>query len=132
MIIDCHAHLIPPSLLDAGAEGRREVPDREAEPGRREPRLPVRGVEGDAAGDEGALRSSPAASKWMDENGIDRQVVGGWLDMMGNELPAEEGERWNRMANEHMLSRRQGRAAHHSARRPADAGRRAAAAEVLK
>jgi len=27
----------------------------------------------------------------MDEQRIDRQVVGGWLDMFGYELPAEEG-----------------------------------------
>ena len=34
--------------------------------------------------------------------GIDRQVVGGWLDMFGYELPAAEGERWSRLANEHL------------------------------
>ena len=39
---------------------------------------------------------------WMDAQGIDRQVVGGWLDMFGYELPAAEGERWSRLANEHL------------------------------
>src|SRR5262249_43365941 len=38
----------------------------------------------------------------MDAQGIDRQVVGGWLDMFGYELPAAEGERWSRLANEHL------------------------------
>ena len=46
----------------------------------------------------------PARLKWMDEQKIERQVVGGWLDMFGYELPAEEGARWSRLANEHLLA----------------------------
>lgn len=42
--------------------------------------------------------------KWMDEQKIDAQAVGGWLDMFGYEMPAEEGERWARMMNEHMIA----------------------------
>jgi aminocarboxymuconate-semialdehyde decarboxylase len=38
----------------------------------------------------------------MDTNKIERQVVGGWLDMFGNELPAEEGTRWARLINTHL------------------------------
>jgi aminocarboxymuconate-semialdehyde decarboxylase len=39
----------------------------------------------------------------MDEQKIERQVVGGWLDMFGNELPAEEGTRWAELINTHLL-----------------------------
>ena len=35
----------------------------------------------------------------MASNKVDRQVVAGWLDMFGYELPAEEGVRWSRLIN---------------------------------
>jgi aminocarboxymuconate-semialdehyde decarboxylase len=38
----------------------------------------------------------------MDKQGIDRQVVGGWVDSFGYELPAAEGEAWSRLANDAM------------------------------
>jgi aminocarboxymuconate-semialdehyde decarboxylase len=41
---------------------------------------------------------------WMSSSGIDRQVIGCWLDMFGYELPGEEGEPWSRMINRHMAS----------------------------
>ncbi len=40
--------------------------------------------------------------RWLAEHGIDRQVVGGWLDLFGYDLPAEEGADWSRFLNEHM------------------------------
>src|SRR5262245_58950194 len=40
----------------------------------------------------------------MEKNGIDRQVVGGWVDMFGYELPAAEGTAWARLANEHLAA----------------------------
>jgi aminocarboxymuconate-semialdehyde decarboxylase len=49
------------------------------------------------------LSDIPARLQWMDENKIDRQVVGGWLDMFGNELPPEEGTRWAELINFHLL-----------------------------
>jgi aminocarboxymuconate-semialdehyde decarboxylase len=36
---------------------------------------------------------------WMDRNGIDHQLVGGWLDSFGYELPANEGAAWSRFIN---------------------------------
>jgi aminocarboxymuconate-semialdehyde decarboxylase len=38
----------------------------------------------------------------MDAQKIDCQVVGGWLDMFGYEIPAEEGLRWSRLINKHL------------------------------
>jgi aminocarboxymuconate-semialdehyde decarboxylase len=40
----------------------------------------------------------------MDSQGIDRQVVGGWVDSFGYELPPAEGEAWSRLANDAMLA----------------------------
>ncbi len=39
---------------------------------------------------------------WMDKNGIDHQMVGGWLDSFGYELPAHEGLAWSRYINDCM------------------------------
>jgi aminocarboxymuconate-semialdehyde decarboxylase len=41
---------------------------------------------------------------WMDKQGIDRQVVGGWVDIFGYQLPAAEGETWSRLTNEVLLA----------------------------
>src|SRR5258705_2333978 len=37
---------------------------------------------------------------WMDRNGIDHQLVGGWLDSFGYELPSGEGLAWSRFYND--------------------------------
>jgi len=39
---------------------------------------------------------------WMRQNGIDHQLVGGWLDSFGYELPAAEGLAWSRFINDCM------------------------------
>jgi aminocarboxymuconate-semialdehyde decarboxylase len=103
MIIDCHAHLIPQSLMDQVKKDAAKFPSLKLN------------LAGESLGFQFAsskatrpamkgLYDLPGRLAWMDKNGIDRQVCGGWLDMMGNELPIEEGERWSRMANEHMAS----------------------------
>ena len=43
----------------------------------------------------------------MQKNGIDKQVVGGWVDMFGYELPGAEAEAWARLTNDALLPRRQ-------------------------
>lgn len=101
MIIDCHAHLVPPSLLDAIRGAKQQFPSvRLIEEGGslgfafagNKPTRPV----------SKPLTDIQARLQWLDANGIERQVVGGWLDMFGNELPAEEGERWARLINSHL------------------------------
>ncbi|GGE30790.1 amidohydrolase [Agaricicola taiwanensis] len=101
MIIDAHAHLVPPALLDELRDRRTEFPS-------------VSMTEKDGslafsfAGKAPTRPVSPGLTNvakrlgWMDENGIDRQVVGGWLDMFGNDLPAEEGAEWARTINRHL------------------------------
>ncbi|MEP9350653.1 amidohydrolase family protein [Xanthobacter sp. KR7-225] len=103
MIIDCHAHLVPPSLLDAIRADAGKFPSvRLIEDGASlgfafaggKPTRPV----------SKPLSDIPARLKWMDEQKIERQIVGGWLDMFGNELPAEEGAAWARLANAHLAA----------------------------
>jgi aminocarboxymuconate-semialdehyde decarboxylase len=101
MIIDCHAHLVPPSLLDAIRSEAQNFPSvRLIEEGASlgfsfaggKPTRPV----------SKPLCDLPARLKWMDDQNIERQVVGGWLDMFGNEIPAEEGATWSRLINAHL------------------------------
>ena len=101
MIIDCHAHLVPPSLLEAIRAQAAKFPSiRLIEDGGSlgfsfaggKPTRPVSKPLSDMAG----------RLKWMDEQKIERQVVGGWLDMFGYEVPAEEGARWSRLINTHL------------------------------
>jgi aminocarboxymuconate-semialdehyde decarboxylase len=102
MIIDCHAHYVPPALLEEIRGGAAAFPSVK--------------LVGTVAGDFGfsfaggkptrpvakPLRDLAARLAWMDANGIDKQVVGGWLDMFGYEIPAAEGAAWSRLANAHL------------------------------
>jgi len=99
MIVDSHAHLVPPELLAAIRKERGRFPG-------------VRVIE-----EAGSLALAFAGGKptrpiskplsdvaarlaWMDREGIDAQVCGGWVDMFGYELPAQEGESWSRLIND--------------------------------
>ncbi len=103
MIIDCHAHLIPQSLMDEVKKDAARFPSVKLNPAGESMGFQFASSKPTRPAMKG-LYDLPGRISWLDNNGIERQVCGGWLDMMGNELPVEEGERWNRMANEHMLS----------------------------
>ncbi len=101
MIVDTHAHYVPASLLDALCAERRRFPSVEVLGERGAVRLsfvkqpPTRPV-------MPRLSDLAQRKEWLQRQRIDRQVVGGWLDMFGYELPAEEGAAWCRFLNEHM------------------------------
>src|SRR6476620_10200387 len=103
MIVDCHAHLVPPDLLAAIRNDAARFPNvRQIEDGGSlafafaggKPTRPV----------SKPLSDIPARLAWMSKQGIDRQVVGGWVDMFGYELPGAEAEAWSRLANDCLLS----------------------------
>ena len=101
MIIDAHAHFVPPALLD-------ELRDRRAD----FPSVEMSEEKGSLAfAFAGATRTRPVAGflrdrakrlDWMDAQGIDLQLIAGWLDMFGNQLPPEEGTDWTRIINRHL------------------------------
>jgi aminocarboxymuconate-semialdehyde decarboxylase len=102
VIIDCHAHLVPPSLLEAIRAQAGAFPSvRLIEDGASlgfsfaggKPTRPV----------SKPLTDIPGRLKWMDEQKIERQVVAGWLDMYANDIPAEEGAAWSRLINTHLM-----------------------------
>jgi len=101
MIIDCHAHIVPPTLLDAIRVDKASFPSiKLIEEGSslgfsfagNKPTRPV----------SKPLSDIVARLAWLDTNKIDRQVVGGWLDMFAYEIPVEEGLRWSRLINTHL------------------------------
>jgi aminocarboxymuconate-semialdehyde decarboxylase len=102
MIIDVHGHLVPPELLPTIRKERGRFPSLRlvedgalaiAFAGGRPSRPIMKG-----------LSDTVARLSWMDKQGIDRQVVGGWPDWFGYELPPAEGEAWCRLFNEAQLA----------------------------
>jgi aminocarboxymuconate-semialdehyde decarboxylase len=102
MIIDCHAHLVPPGLIAAIRDQADQFPSLRLVPEGELYGLSFAGGKPTRPVAKG-LSDIPARLAWMDKQGIDRQVVGGWLDMFGYELPVAEGLRWARLTNQHLL-----------------------------
>jgi aminocarboxymuconate-semialdehyde decarboxylase len=103
MIVDSHAHLVPPDLLNVIRHEQLRFPSvRLIEEGgslafafaEHKPTRPV----------SKPLSDIPARLAWMKQQGIDRQVCGGWVDMFGYELPPAEGETWSRTINDALLA----------------------------
>ena len=102
MIIDSHAHFVPPRLLEAIRDMNSQFPSIEL----------IKGGENSFGFSFAGHKSTRPVSKllsdtdgrldWMNTNGIDMQVIGGWLDMFGYELPADEGQRWSKLINHHL------------------------------
>ena len=103
MIVDCHAHLVPPDLLATIRKEKDRFPSvRQIEDGGSlafsfaggKPTRPV----------SKPLSDIPTRVAWMEKQGIDKQVVGGWVDMFGYDVPGDEGEAWSRLINEALLA----------------------------
>src|SRR5215475_5617561 len=103
MIIDAHAHFVPQALIDDLVAHKHPA---------RSVKITVEnGAVRLAFGNNDAKRPIPrgmetadARQKWLAAHGIDKQVVGGWLDMFGYDLPVEEAGDWSRFLNAHMLA----------------------------
>ncbi len=103
MNIDVHAHFVPPALREALAAGAHGFPSVKAtliDGGLRiafcgnEPKRPLMG----------AFSDVEARARWMKEAHVDKQIVAGWLDMFGYDLPPDEGADWSRYLNEQMIN----------------------------
>jgi aminocarboxymuconate-semialdehyde decarboxylase len=98
--IDAHAHYVPPQLIDAiatrGAEiGVRLIRTESAPPA-------VHFDYGFKVRSFFPRLIEPAVDrlKWLDEQGIDLQIVGTWPDIFGYGLDAERCSLWHRMLND--------------------------------
>jgi aminocarboxymuconate-semialdehyde decarboxylase len=103
MIIDVHGHLVPPALLAAIRKERGRFPSLRLVEEGSGLAIAFAGGKPSRAIMKG-LSDVAARLAWMDKQGIDRQVVGGWPDWFGYELPAAEGEAWCRLFNDAQLA----------------------------
>lgn len=102
MIIDTHAHFVPGLFLETLRAERRLFPSVKVLKDGPRTRM---AFAGNAPTRPVAPRLSDLKQRkdWLGAQGIDCQMAGGWLDLFGYELPAEEGADWARFMNEAML-----------------------------
>lgn len=97
-VIDCHAHVIPPRLVEAllreGARYGVEVTGPSAAPKIR--------LEGSNWTKPLPLPLTRLAERiqTMDAQGVDMQVLSSWIDFSGYTMPAHLGERFSALQNE--------------------------------
>jgi aminocarboxymuconate-semialdehyde decarboxylase len=103
MNIDSHAHLMPQAHIEAIRAERTRFPAVRVLEDASGVALAFAGGKPTRPVSKG-LYDVAARIAWMDKQGIGRQVVGGWVDSFGYELPPAEGEAWSRLANDAMLA----------------------------
>lgn len=103
MVIDIHAHALPQATLDAVLGGTRQFPSVELIDAAGKVSLRFAGNAPTRPVMIG-LRDSERRRTWVREQGIDCQLIGGWLDGFGYELPADEGADWSRFQNESLAA----------------------------
>jgi len=101
MIIDTHAHAVPGSLIEVLRAERRIFPSVRllAEGGTT--RMAFAG-EAPTRPIAPPLSDLQTRKEWLARQKVDHQVVGGWTDVYGYELPGDEGADWARFLNEHL------------------------------
>jgi aminocarboxymuconate-semialdehyde decarboxylase len=102
MIIDTHAHYTPQAMLAALQSKIGQFPNVELLHKDDSYQLVFAGLSPTRPLSP-KLRETEQRLAWMDEQRIDRQIVGGWLDSFGYELRGEEGEAWSRFLNEFQM-----------------------------
>ena len=103
MIIDSHAHIVPSNLIKEIKKTVHLFPSLELISSKEnfgfsfcktKSTRPV----------SNKLTDVEKRLKWMDQQKIDIQIVGGWVDMFGYQLPNEEGTKWCELINHHLKS----------------------------
>jgi len=101
MIIDTHAHVVPGTLLDALKSERRLFPSVRLHADGPAPRMEFAGG-GPGRPIQPRLHDLAQRRDWLKQARVDRQLVGGWTDVYGYDLPGAEGADWARFYNEHI------------------------------
>ena len=99
MIIDTHAHVVPGTMLAALRSEQRLFPSVRLHDGEA-PRMDF--GQGPGRPIQPRLHDLAQRRAWLASARVDRQLVGGWTDVYGYDLPPEEGADWARFYNEHM------------------------------
>lgn len=100
MIIDTHAHVVPATMLEALRSQPRLFPSIRMHDGET-PRMEFGGG-GPGRPIQKRLADLGQRRDWLKQARVDHQLVGGWTDVYGYELPGREGADWARFYNEHM------------------------------
>ena len=100
MIIDTHAHVVPATLLDAMRSEKRLFPSVKLHDAAA-PRMEFGGG-GPGRPIQPRLHDLGQRRDWLKKARVDRQLVGGWTDVYGYDLPGAEGADWARFYNEHI------------------------------
>jgi aminocarboxymuconate-semialdehyde decarboxylase len=101
MIIDTHAHTVPGTMLSALKSEKRLFPSVRLHADGPMPRLEF--ADGGAGRPiQPRLWDLVQRRDWLEKARLDGQLIGGWTDVYGYELPAAEGADWARFYNEHM------------------------------
>ena len=100
-IIDVHAHLVPPDVIDILAERGRDfgIDMVETEPGchccRFESGMQIRPF-------FDTLTNADHRLGEMDRQGVDHEILSIWTDIFGYDLPADKGTLWHAVLNDSM------------------------------
>jgi aminocarboxymuconate-semialdehyde decarboxylase len=101
IVIDIHAHFTPSLLFERFDSHAAKFPGVKLMREGKAVRMQFPGTEPTRPVMPG-LSDLDARRTWMDANDIDHQLVGGWLDSFGYELPPQEGLAWSRFMNDSM------------------------------
>ena len=93
IVVDSHAHIMSTDLLQRLHNREIRFPNIEVTAHEETYRVAFNGGAPTRPIAPG-LTDSVRRAAWLNENGIDLQVVGGWLDVFGYQLPADEGAEW--------------------------------------
>ncbi len=102
MKIDCHAHYVPPAVLE---RLRRDGGSFGVEVGEETPQGPrLRLGQGRALARPilAPATDLPRRRDTVRESRLDRQILSAWMDVVGYMLPVEQAVRWSRMLNDSM------------------------------
>ena len=102
MIIDAHAHFVPQSFLDEVLSRPGLFPSVKAASGPDGVRFTFANQDAKRPVPNG-MSDVERRRKGLAARGIDKQVVAGWLDVFGYDIPADEGLEWSRFFNSHLL-----------------------------
>jgi aminocarboxymuconate-semialdehyde decarboxylase len=100
-VVDVHGHGVPAALLEDIRSGRVSCPGVAVSHSDGRSLLSFDGTPGPLA-ISAELLDFDRRLGWLDDRAIDTQLVSPWLDVQGSTLPADAGQRWTGLLNDHL------------------------------
>jgi len=100
MPVDIHAHYIPPQLIDAIATRGKDIGVALVKSGEGPPALHFHYGFKVRPFFPRLIEPASARHAWLDEQGIDKQIVGTWPDIFGYRLARDDCIAWHRTLND--------------------------------